>query len=82
MREEQKKEKEARKKLLQKQRKLLTETCKACEYFSCAEEEKLRNLESADRLGKQLSLEELENFNLDMQKAENKSAVFENAVRG
>ncbi|XP_035226483.1 dnaJ homolog subfamily C member 2-like [Stegodyphus dumicola] len=67
-REKEKKEKEAIKKQQKKEKKLLQQICEQNNYFAADEEEKISHLKEVDKLCNLLSLQQLQNLNVALQK--------------
>ena len=80
--EAEKNAKDALKKALKNERRLLKNTCKSHDYFATTEEDnvKVQNLTDLDRLCEILSLDELKELNKSLSGTEDKKAVFVNAV--
>jgi len=67
-REKEKKEKEALKKLQKKERKLFQQICEQNDYFASDEGTKIAHLQEVDKLCNLLSLTQLQNLNVELQK--------------
>lgn len=59
-------EKEAQKKALKKERKILRDTAKEQNYFSTSDKEKIRNMEGVEKICEMLKFLELQSFNKEL----------------
>ena len=78
--EAEKNAKDALKKALKNEKRLLKNTCKSRDYFATDEDAKVQNLTDLDRLCEILNLDELKELNESLNGTDDKKAVFSNAV--